>query len=175
MQWSISCCCNREEAINMAEGCYVYTISVAGTVQSLFRSSLDSFQKIPPKCSNILSGLRSKDAGWTVKTQSATTLPVCCSSCCKEEREQFTVPFCWQQQENLVRGTVIFWYLLGQFIFFLSRRQKSLTKLWGTYSLESQLLIIRTESWTLNLMQPKVSEANTVILKAVGCFQTQDC
>lgn len=53
----------REEAVNMAEGCYAYTISVAGRVQSLFQFSLDSFQRIPPKCSNILSGLCSKDAG----------------------------------------------------------------------------------------------------------------
>lgn len=83
-----------EKAINMAEGYYAYTISVAGKVQSLFQFSFDSFQRIPPKCSNILSRLCSKGAGWTVKNQSATVLAVCNGSCCKEEREQRTVPFC---------------------------------------------------------------------------------
>lgn len=53
----------REEAINKAEGCYAYTISVAGKVQSQFQFPLDSFQRIHPKCSNILSGLCSKGAG----------------------------------------------------------------------------------------------------------------
>jgi len=42
------------------------------------------------------------------QNQSATVLPVCNGSCCKEERDQGTVPFCWQQQEDLVRGTVVF-------------------------------------------------------------------
>lgn len=118
-----------EWVTNMAEGCCVSAVSVAGNIQSLFQFSLDSLQRMPAKCCNVSSGLCSKDAGWTAKAQSAAVLPVRTSSCCKEEMEEHTAPFCSQQQEDLVRSAVMFEYLLGHSIFFLSLRQKSLTEL----------------------------------------------
>lgn len=104
---SLRGCERREKQINMAEGCYEYTISVSGKVQSLVQFSLDlskeSLQKVLLSCQScaprILNELSKPKALQTFPHATAALQggvgAVPCSSC-------------GQQQEELARGTVIF-------------------------------------------------------------------
>lgn len=88
---------------------------------------------------------------------------------CKEEWEQCLFPL-WATAGRSSKGHCNILVPAGSVYFLLiseSEKSHNAVKNVGT-----QLLIISISSWTLNLMQPKVSEANTYFI--LGCFQIED-
>lgn len=150
------------------EGCYECTISVAGKAQSLFQFSLnlskESLQKVLLSCQScaprILDEL-SKPKALQTFLHAAAALQGGVGA--------VPVPPVGSSREILQGHCNILVPVGSVYFLLISESEKSHN---AVKNVGTQLLIISISSWTLNLMQPKVSEANTYFI--LGCFQIED-
>lgn len=107
MLWSISCC-TREKSVNTAEGCYAYTFSVVGKVKKIcFNFPLTpSMESLPMFL--IFTGAVCQGCWMNCRSPECSRASPVQRQLLQGAGEDCADPFCSQQQEDRVRGTVIF-------------------------------------------------------------------
>lgn len=153
---------------------HIHFLLLAKLKKNLFQFSLDSFHGIPPNVSNIYWGCV---PGMLDELPKPRVQP--CFPCAKAAaagsrgglRWSLLLPTAGRSRKGhrhllVFAGTDYFPFM------FAAEKSHSFKALTAQ---ETELLASSMGSWTLNLLLPKESEASTVVLKVLGCFEIHDC